>query len=172
MDVDLNDLETLKPFAKDFTYDGTDYVLREASGGAIVEYDNADDATRTYNPETGKLIGIKDRAKLVPLLVSHCIFKKSDNSNVPLATIEKWPDRVLKRLYKAIRQVSDLEGSPDEITLLIKAMKAEGQGRLKSLIQFVKDLDDKEYGPLKAAFKPTAEELAKNGQGGSTAGSS
>ena len=174
LDVDLTDVETLKPFAKDFKYEGVEYTLREASGGAVIEYDNAESNTRVYSPETGKFVRFKDRAKLVPTLVSLCITKKSDGSDVPLETVQKWPDRVLKKLYKTIRQVSDLEDSPDEITLLIKALDPSGPSpiSLNQLIKYVMGLDDKEYGLLKAVFKPTAEELAKNEQGGYGHGSS
>jgi hypothetical protein len=171
LDIDL-DFSTLKPFSKPFKYDGKDYVLHEASGGNIVEYDQAENERRKFGPD-GKFLGVKNFAELKPILVSLCITNK-DGTSVSLETIKAWPHKVVSKLYEAIKTVSDLQTRPSEIELLIKALGFEDGGcpcTISQLSHYVMSLGD-DYKDLKDAFKPTAEELAKNGQGGSTPGSS
>lgn len=147
---------------------GKDYELREATGGVTVELDNYRDSCRVF--EEGKFIGLKNTAELVPLNVSLCLFEKGSDEHVSLEFVKKLPHRVQRDLYKKAQEISDMEDKPLEIELLLKALA--GTSTLTSVNHLVNKLDEKEYGPLKRAFKPTAEELAKNGQGASTDGSS
>ena len=89
------------------------FVLREASSGAATRYRNALLDCATMGPE-GKPSKLSGMASVEPLLVSLCLFEE-DGKPVPLAEIERWPSKIVKRLFNRVKDVSDLDEAEDEL---------------------------------------------------------
>lgn len=154
------------------------YILREASGGAATKYNNAVVDCQVRN-EQGKLVAFKDIASVEPLLVSLCAFQVTAEGEkpVPLATVESWPNRIQKQLFEAAKTISDIvETLPRERAGLAKALALPTSPL--SLPQFRDFLDslnvekDEELAALKRWVAPTPEERAKNVPSDTTTGSS
>jgi hypothetical protein len=148
------------------------YDLYEASGASGVHFKNAQMETRVYGPD-GVLVGLRNVANLEPLLVSLCLFKKDSDVPVAKSVITGWPFRIQKALFDKIVEISDLD---DRIlrpaAALKKALLATGAPiTWEQLGVFVTQVLDPEVDQIKPWFKPTPEELAKNEQSGTTAGS-
>lgn len=93
---------------------GKKYVLREADGDAACKYRNALLRSTKLGPD-GRPSSIDGMADAEPLLVSLCLFEVYDDKGqekrrlVLPSTIRSWPARVLKALFKKVRDISDLE---------------------------------------------------------------
>lgn len=98
-----------------------DYILQEASGDAACKYRNAMLACTQLGPE-GKPSQIRGMADIEPLLVSLCLFT-SERKPVQLGIIRSWPNRVQKKLFDKIKEISDLDESEDRDSL-VKQRKA------------------------------------------------
>ncbi len=94
--------------------DGKEYVLREASEGAAVEYQNLMLAATKFG-DNMKPTGINGMANGEPLLVSRCLFEKvnGDLRPVPHATILAWPARIVKPIFNLAMKISGM-GVKDE----------------------------------------------------------
>ena len=106
----------LAPVEVKYTIGGSEYTLREASGGAAKRYReasiagarmtvNEDDNTRTVERMEG--IG-----GLESLLVSLCLFD-AKGAPVPRATVEGWPARIQRALFDKAKEISDLDEKVD-----------------------------------------------------------
>lgn len=98
----------LTPTVIPVTLGGEKYELREASGAASVKYKNAVMSGMVLGPD-GKPTSAKNLADTEPFLVSLCLFKIGSEKPVELATVLSWPSRVQKRLYKLVKEISDLD---------------------------------------------------------------
>lgn len=159
MDLNINlDLSDLTPIEVPFEYLGTQYVLKEATGAAAKRYNNERSNRLEYNSE-GKVIGTKDMADIVPMLVASCVYTIAGNP-IPQSVIETWPDRLLKRLYQTIRKVSFGEGSSAAESQLAQIVDEPGFPVDKETwTKFIEGLDPKRYTDLKIEFKrPTTKE--------------
>lgn len=95
---------------------GDQYILREATGEAAVNYRNAMLAC-TQLGSSGKPQSIRGLASVEPLLVSHCLFYASgprEGQNVSQKTILSWKSKIVKALYEKVREISDLNDKDDE----------------------------------------------------------
>ena len=151
--------------------DKKDYILKEATGGAVVVYRNS--MMRGMTLRDGKPQKLQDVGEVNLLLLSYCLFelKEKDGQNqevlVGLQTIKKWPNRIQSSLLKELKEISDLEEEGvDERDSLLEALKrSDSPTSLESFRGWVKTLveeDEKTYESLWDLIKPTAEESAKN----------
>jgi hypothetical protein len=110
------DLGDLTPIELNFSFSSKQYVLREASEEAAVQYDNACMDARVY--VDGKLERLENLADVEPLLVSLCVFEKrfkEDGTTVdgfyPVSdsTVRSWPARLVKQLYEKAKLISGME---------------------------------------------------------------
>lgn len=90
------------------------YYLTDASGGAAVQFKNAQmsGVVMDMNVEDGskpRVSGVKNIADLEPLLVSLCLFHEKDDSPVPLNVVKSFPYRIIRALYDKAYKMSDFE---------------------------------------------------------------
>ena len=98
------------------TIAGDSYTLREASGDTACKYRNKLLACTQLGPE-GKPSQIRGMADVEPFLVSLCLFNAEDKL-VPLHAIRAWPNRVQKKLFDTIKEISDLDEGEDRKSLV------------------------------------------------------
>lgn len=103
-------IETLEPQEVPVTIAGEKYILREATHETIRRVRNAVVAS-TKLDDKGKPVSIAAAGDADSLLVSMCLFKPvgAGFESTPLATVRGWPDRVVKKLADAVRQISDMD---------------------------------------------------------------
>lgn len=107
------------------TIDGQQYVLKEASEGASIVYRDAHvKAARIKEVDGGtRESSFGNLADSDALLVSMCLFKvgagKDGGSLAPVdvRTVKSWPTRVVKQLYKKVREISDMQELDSEEAL-------------------------------------------------------
>lgn len=110
--IDFGTLEEIEIPVKIKGKDGKvrEYILREASGEAVVQYRNAMFQRTTLGPE-GKPTKLQGFGDVEPLLVSLCLFETTANGterNVPVTVVKAFPGRVQKKLYETALDISDL----------------------------------------------------------------
>ncbi len=109
MTNDLN-FDDLTPVEIPFSLGGKNYVLREATGDAAVQYRNAVAASTQL--ADGKVSSIKNMADTEPFLVSLCVWELLEDGKeraITGARVRSWPARVQRRLFKKIQDVSELD---------------------------------------------------------------
>ena len=112
------------------------YLIREASGGAVVTWRNHQMAASKLNPD-GKTVSVGPIAESEPLLVSLCVCELTFSGGneverpVPIQVIKGWPYRVQRALYERIMEISDLreKDSAEDI----KKRMAEDREKLEKL---------------------------------------
>jgi hypothetical protein len=118
--IDL-DLGGLAPVEVPFKWAGADYVLREPSEGASTEYEDEMLRITKPDPETHKPTNMSGMMRLDTILVSRCVFKKTESGIVPLTPESfldptgPWTSRVVKKLRAKLKEISGAIG--DEITI-------------------------------------------------------
>jgi hypothetical protein len=98
--------------------EGKKYTLREASGGAAIQYRNAMLASTKLGPG-GTVTSVSGMANIEPLLVSLCLFDEK-GKRVSEATIKNWPSRVLKTLFDRAKEISELDEDGGDLESLNK----------------------------------------------------
>lgn len=152
-----------------FTYKGEKYELREATGLAAKRYTNEKSSRLTFGPN-GKFQSARDLGDLEPLLVALCCFDSNDQQ-VPLNVVDGWPSRMVNRLFKEAKRISDIDVDDDAKSQLFKALeRSDAPVSTTSLRSWVKSLPKAEYRTLQVLMEPTAEEKAKNEQSSTTDG--
>lgn len=121
------------------------YTLREATGDAACKYQNAQSAAYEYGPD-GSIRSIRGMADVEPLLVSLCLFDDRGNP-VGQDVVRGWKAPIQRTLYQRAKEISELDR--DETIDSLDKQIARLQARRDKLL---------------------AEDPAKNGQSGSTAG--
>lgn len=100
-----------------FEWAGKQYVLREPSGGAVVKYRSALIKASKIGPDGRPTVVSDTLPSLEPLLVSMCVFQIDANgkeSPVTDAVVQSWPNRLMKRLFDAAKELSQMDA---ELTL-------------------------------------------------------
>ncbi len=101
--------------------DGKRYMLREASGDAVAKFNNA--RARCIQFKDGAMASVSGQGDLEVLLVSYCLFHTDEtgaaklNTPVDIKLIRSWPNRVVKPLYDAAREISEIDAEDDLPTL-------------------------------------------------------
>jgi hypothetical protein len=114
---------------------GKNYVLREASAGAVVQYRNA--VTRSIKMKDGKPDSVGDLANAEPLLVSLCLFELKEVKGqiipipVPETTIRSWGARAMKTLFDRIKEISDIDMEGEETPETLEEKISQLQERLQ-----------------------------------------
>lgn len=103
--IDELRFDDITPIERPVVIGNEKYVLRETSGDAAVQYENA--RIRCHEYQGGVLVRVKDPANLEPLLVSLCLFDDGGKP-VPEAKVRGWPSRVQQGLYDAAREISGM----------------------------------------------------------------
>jgi hypothetical protein len=91
---------------------GVKYTLREASGEAVCAYRDAQIEGTVFNAE-GKPVSVKGLSQVNMLLLSYCLFDDK-GTNVPLAVIKAWPNRVIEPLAERVKEISELN-TPEKV---------------------------------------------------------
>lgn len=113
------------------TVGGKKYVLREATGDAACRYRNALLKSTKLGPE-GKPSHIDGMADVEPLLVSLCLYEKTDPERlVALHLVRSWPSRIQKALFAKVKEISELDERDTAETL--EKQLAETQRKLAEL---------------------------------------
>lgn len=109
---DKLNFDDLKEVFLPVRYQGKLYYLTEASAEAGSDYrDRVISGTRV---EDGKAVGMTGLATAQLVLVSHCLFHTDSagdrtKQRVSVDTLRRWPDRVLRKLFKALEEISELD---------------------------------------------------------------
>ena len=88
------------------------FTLREASIGVAAKFRNAMLDCATLGPD-GKPSKISGMANIEPFLVSLCLYDDTGNL-VALKDLEKWPSRIVKKLFSRVKEISDLDELEEE----------------------------------------------------------
>lgn len=131
---DTLDFDDLAPRQQSLTINGKAYSLRECDEDGRRQWQNA--KYRASRLTDGKLTSIEGMADTDSLLVSLCLFEQVGNSGdnfrpVPLQNVRKWPPRVVKRLYEAAVQMSELD--QEETAEQLREQIAKMQERLAKM---------------------------------------
>ena len=114
MNLDFGDIT---PKELPFQVGPDKYVLREASAATAIRWRNV--VAERYQYKDGKLVSIAALADTEPLLVSLLSFDAA-GKGVPIDTINGWPNRVVKKLFKLGKEISNLEVDTEERDLLLR----------------------------------------------------
>lgn len=112
MTDELN-FDSLEAISLPVSISGKIYKLVEASGEAIVRYNNI--ATGAAVLRDGKAVGIKGIADVEPQLVSDCllyddkVFEHLNGKNVPIEVVKKFPGRIMQKLFKKAKEISEID---------------------------------------------------------------
>lgn len=144
--LDFSDLE---PQTVSFECQGQSYVLHEATGGVAKRFNNERAKRVKYGP-SGNVSQIGDIGDLEPLLVSLCL-KTAAGDNIPVTVIEKWPSRMVKKLYETVEEISGLKEPNAAFSQLIDALESpESPITPEDFCSWVRSLSDEGYKALKA----------------------
>ena len=137
IDFDFDDLQLAK---KTVRVNKQDYVLTEADTNAGTVYKNA--CLKATKLSDGKVSGMDGMADAEPLLLSYCLYvadaagnmmtdDKQQPMRVPLSVIKTWKNRITKKLFDWVKEVSELheKDDPAEIRKDIERL----QKRLKEI---------------------------------------
>lgn len=113
--------DSLELIQKKLTLAGQAHVMVEASEAVAVRFNSArGKATRMVK---GEVVGVEGAGELQPLLVSLCLYRATKEGElprnkdgepdprflVPERTVRGLPSRIVKKMFKWIRETSDLD---------------------------------------------------------------
>jgi len=110
----MNELnfDSLKPIEILVRYQGKLYYLVEADAESGAEYrDRIISGTRL---EDSKAVGISGIPMAQLSLVARCLFQSDSvgdktDQRVNINTLRKWPDRVIRKLFEKLEEISELD---------------------------------------------------------------
>ena len=101
------DFDDLTPISLPVKLQGKTYSLREASEDAACRWRNA--VLKAVKPDSnGKPTCLDNLSDTEPFLVSLCLFDDKDKP-VPLPVVRSWSARIVKKLFAAVKEISDLD---------------------------------------------------------------
>ena len=110
--------------------DGKSYILREAFGDAVAQFNNA--RGRCMRFEDGGVSSVDGQGNLELYLVSLCLFNVKEDgspnleSNVSRGVLGRWPARVIKPLFDKSKEISEID-MDDNLESLRKQYKELGE---------------------------------------------
>ena len=159
--------------------DGKHYTLREASGKTAKDHRNGLLASTQFaqnDDGSYKAIGLSETASLESKFVAGCLWNES-GKNPSYITVEGWPDRVQRKLYRKAKEISEVLERDVTASYLRKALALEAAPiSIDDLKAWVDSLSD-DFNYLKRALKEEdevveeEEEEAKNLPSATTNGS-
>lgn len=128
--------------------DGNEYFLHEADGENGTTFKNKRNSLMKFNEE-GRVVGFNDVHILETLIISYCL-KDATGKPVPVATFNKWPNRVKEKLAETALQISGLrQVGVQYADLLERALNnPEGPVKWEALRDWIMSLDPKEFKAL------------------------
>ena len=120
-EFDFSDLKIIEVSVKG--PNGKSYMLREASGAAAAQFNNA--RAKCAKFKDGELESVTGPGRLPLYLISLCLFNTKDdgtaniNSSVSLSVIQPWPDRVIQKLFDKSKEISEID-EDDDLESLVK----------------------------------------------------
>lgn len=150
-------LDDITPVEIPFKWKEVNYVLREASGDAAVRYRNMILKSARLG-QGGTPTSVDGMVDCEPFLISRCLFEVCDKGMtvpVPEKTIRSWPNRVQKRLFEKVLEISDLDVDDTE-----ESLQAD-RDRIDQRLQEIRSKNG----------KPTEEDELKNSSDAMTDGS-
>lgn len=165
------DFKDLTPAAKNVTnLGGRSYVLNEASTNAASRYRNIHFSGARY--EDGKLSKVEGIANADTVLLSCCITYADGAEKgqlVPIAIIDKWPERVTKPMVQWVKDNSEIDTGEDPLKVALQeGLKREDSPlTFDALCDWLKSWDKeaqdaKKTRPLYRLLQKTIEERSKN----------
>lgn len=158
---------------------GRDYVLNEASTDAANRYRNIHFSGARY--EDGKLSKVEGIANADSVLLSCCLSYADGNEKgqlVPIAVINKWPERVTKPMVQWVKDNSDIDTGDDPLKVALQEGLKRDDAPLTfdALCDWLKGWDDaakeaKKTRPLYRLLQKTIEDRVKNVPSSTTASS-
>lgn len=124
-----------------FSIDGTDYVLRQATGAAARKYREASFAGTEMemsgdgDDEKRVMRRMQGIAGVESLLVAECCFAVLSNTSVPQSQIEAWPGDIQKWAFDEVKRISpwlDEKGDGKDVERL-KKQRDKIDERIKKL---------------------------------------
>ena len=108
----------IEPYSERFTFQGSGYEVREATAEAVVAYREKIFSGVSRGKDENQVTNLSGLPVSQCLLVSKCVFEVSNGqplaTSVPMQTVMKWPERVVKSLYDWIKRVSGLANEDDD----------------------------------------------------------
>lgn len=132
----MNDLtpmtyEDPTPKEVQVTIGSQQYVLREASGGTAIKWENAKLKYQKFGTDGNPTV-MEGLASTKSLLLSMCLFeaeltKEGKSKPVPESVITSWPSRIQQDLFDRCKRISGLHEKLDKATLVknIAEMQAD-----------------------------------------------
>jgi len=98
-------------------FSGAEYLLVEANGADAAEFRNHVTKNQLRDDE-GNVTGMRNSGDLQLKLLGLCLFTVGEDGKpgkrVEMVTIRKWPERVVKELFKTAMKISELIDDDDE----------------------------------------------------------
>lgn len=118
--------DTVKRKEVPVTLEGTQYILRQASGDVAARYRNM--VTKCTKLRDGKVSGLEGVGDVEPQLVAWCLFRQTDNGEqcVPLQEVRSWNEEVVRTLFDVAKDISNL-GEKEDIDEEIKKLQEKKQ---------------------------------------------
>jgi hypothetical protein len=130
--MDSLNFDDITPIEVPVTINKKSYVLREANEAGAARYKNAQfKAMKLAEGIDGsKTSSIDGMAETEALLVSVCLFEKTENGgekNVPIEEIKRLPHRVIEPLFKRAEEISGLQNKESKEDLVKKIKECQGK---------------------------------------------
>ncbi|GIW60120.1 MAG: hypothetical protein KatS3mg087_1186 [Patescibacteria group bacterium] len=140
--------------------DGNKYVLKEATAKAAKEFNNARISGVVLGP-TGKPQKLESIGELESLLVSLCLFAE-DGRPVHRQQIEKWPARVVRKLFIEAKRISKLDEDVENLTVSLKELLTELGVSIDSAKQIVMKMYEQDQEKHEALYRILIEGVDEN----------
>lgn len=98
---------------------GKNYILREAKGATVVEFN--DMRLKATRMSDGKVVGIDGMANAEPFLVSRCLFEvdaEGKETAISPGVVKSFPGHVMTRLYIEAKKLSKIDEEETEETVM------------------------------------------------------
>jgi len=139
MNLDFSDLE---PTSVPFTYQGQNYLLKEATGDTVRRFNNERARRLTYG-ENGNVTSIQDMGDLEIKLLSMCI-TTAEGNKLPESVIGSWPSRMVSKLYVTAQEISYMIEPESAFSTLLENLNDLGPEEESRMVTWMKSLKNDE----------------------------
>lgn len=131
--TDEYDFDDLSPQEIPVRVAGKRYVLREGTGGDVIKYRNMIIKATRLGAD-GKPAGMDGFADCEPYLLARCLFEQAEGPDgkvterkVSEQLVNSWPNRVQKKLFQKLSDMTGLDEDETEEALLLRKKTIEDQ---------------------------------------------
>lgn len=148
------------------------FTLVQATGAVARDFENAQTDAAIFNDQ-GKVIGFRDSARVVPILLCGCVLDSKGNP-VTEKTVSGWPAEIQDRVFKAAKKLSKLEKEDEPLAqAVLKAFsRPDAPASLSKIRQWTKGLKGNEFKQVVNLFSETDEEVLGKQKAETATGSS